>query len=363
MKDIQKTETGVVREEISLREVVLTTKRWFHYILKKKLTILVWALIGSIGGLAFAYFVPPKYVANTFFVLESPKKGNDYSSIAAKFGFGGSSGGGLFQEDNNIISLMRSRSMVSMALFSTADFGSGTQLLIDQYIDFKGYRAKWADKKALANLQFHVDPAERSRTEDSMVGKFYERLVKKNLYVGKPDPEEDVILVSTVTENEQFSKAFNTALLNNVTTFYITNQTLRSQQNVDILQHQVDSIRGLLNIALSGVGSSSDANPNLNPAFQRLRVPSQKRMVDVEMNKAILTELVKNLELSKINLRKETPLIQVIDEPVLPLEKKKTGKLLGMLMGGILFAVLAVLYLSLVHFFQSAMREEMIETK
>ncbi len=97
-----------------------------------------------------------------------------------------------------------------------------------------------------------------------------------------------------------------------------------------------DSVRRALNLAITGVASSVDANPNTNPARQVLRVPSQSRQVDVQANQAILTELVKNLEISKVSLRKETPLIQVIDRPILPLEKEKLGKLRGLLTGGLL---------------------------
>ena len=53
------------------------------------------------------------------------------------------------------------------------------------------------------------------------------------------------------------------------------------------------------------------------------RVPSVNRQVDVQANTAILTELVKNLELAKVDLRKETPLIQIIDTPILPLPFEK----------------------------------------
>jgi uncharacterized protein involved in exopolysaccharide biosynthesis len=49
-----------------------------------------------------------------------------------------------------------------------------------------------------------------------------------------------------------------------------------------------------------------------------------------------LTELVKQTELARINLRKETPLIQVIDKPILPLKKEKFGKAKGLVLGGLL---------------------------
>jgi hypothetical protein len=39
----------------------------------------------------------------------------------------------------------------------------------------------------------------------------------------------------------------------------------------------------------------------------------------------ILTELIKQVELAKVTLRKEKPLIQVIDRPILPLPKERFG--------------------------------------
>jgi uncharacterized protein involved in exopolysaccharide biosynthesis len=65
--------------------------------------------------------------------------------------------------------------------------------------------------------------------------------------------------------------------------------------------------------------------------------------VDVQANTAILTELVKQTELAKVTLRKETPLIQVIDRPILPLKKEKFGKAKGLFIGGFLAGFLVVL--------------------
>jgi uncharacterized protein involved in exopolysaccharide biosynthesis len=54
----------------------------------------------------------------------------------------------------------------------------------------------------------------------------------------------------------------------------------------------------------------------------------------VQANTAILTELVKQSELAKVTLRKETPLIQIIDRPILPLAKERFGKAKGIVLGG-----------------------------
>jgi uncharacterized protein involved in exopolysaccharide biosynthesis len=63
----------------------------------------------------------------------------------------------------------------------------------------------------------------------------------------------------------------------------------------------------------------------------------------VQANTAILTEIVKQAELAKVTLRKETPLIQVIDQPILPLPKEKFGKAKGIILGGVLAGFLTIL--------------------
>jgi len=84
---------------------------------------------------------------------------------------------------------------------------------------------------------------------------------------------------------------------------------------------------------------------NLNTALSSRTAPSKRKQVDVQANTAILTQIVAQLELAKVNLRKETPLIQVIDQPILPLEKEKVGRLKSLILGGFLAGFLSVLYL------------------
>jgi len=156
-------------------------------------------------------------------------------------------------------------------------------------------------------------------------------------------------------KDELFSKYFAEILVKKVSDFYIDTNTKNSSQTVLVLQRLTDSVRNELNSAITGVASTSDINPNPNPSLQILRVPSQRRQVDVEANGAMLTELVKNLELAKISLRKETPLVQIIDTPILPLEQEKIGKLKGPIIGAILGGILTIIALSLIRYYRRIM--------
>ena len=116
----------------------------------------------------------------------------------------------------------------------------------------------------------------------------------------------------------------------------------KAKMNMAILQRQTDSIRGELNSAITGVAVANDNTFNLNPALNVRRAPSARRQVDVQANTAILTELVKQTELAKVTLRKETPLIQIIDRPILPLAKESFGKVKGLVLGGFLMSFIII---------------------
>ncbi|HRO42881.1 MAG TPA: hypothetical protein PL009_08605 [Flavipsychrobacter sp.] len=347
---------GLEKEEQRsvLPELISLYRAWRIFLREKGRKIVIVICFSTVCGLLLSFLIQPKYIATTSFILETTSKSSvgDYASIASKLGLSLQSGGGIFQKDENIISFIKSRTMIANALYSIAPTEGEQKLLIEWYLKESGLTDGWKNDKRLSSLSFHIDETTRTVLEDSVVTLAYKTIVEDHLLIDKPDHDADVIVVSTTFKDEIFSKMFNQALLENVVDFYIDLQTRKLSYNVNILQRQVDSVKSLLNVALSGAAEMSEANPNPNPAFQRLKVPTQRKSVDVEMNKAILEELVKHLELAKISLRKETPLFQVIDKPVLPLEKKKLGKLKGIVLGFVVGGLLSLFYFSLAFYFK-----------
>ena len=354
------TDTPKQTDEISLKELILKIGRWWHYLLYKWKVILATSIVGGAIGLMFSYFSAPIYKAELSFALEDDKSGNGLGGaigLASQFGFDlGGNGGGAFSGDN-LLELMKSRSMVEKTLLTSVDINGKQQTLAELYIIFNKLDEKWRDNPELQNIHFlpNVNRSTFSLKQDSILGIFYNKITKENLFVDKIDKKLSIITIAVNSENELFSKWFAEVLAKTVSDFYINTKIKKSAQNLAILETQTDSIRNQLNLAIAGVASFSDNNPNANPALQRLRVPSQRRQVDIQANQAILSELVKNLELSKISLRKETPLIQIIDKPILPLEKKKTGKIKAMMTGIIIAGFFAVIILSISRFFKSLM--------
>ena len=341
-------EQAVPDDEISLKEVIIKLQEWRRYLLSRWKVILLAGIIGGLLGLGYSLIKKPIYTAETTFVLEEGGSGGglgQYAGLASMVGIDlGSGGGGIFQGDN-IIELYKSRTMIEKTLLTDADFDGKKELLISRFIESNELREGWKDKPKLANIQFDIPKEKFTLQHDSIIGTIVDGINKNYLTVEKPDKKLSIISVKVKGKDELFAKAFADKIVENVNEFYIQTKTKKSAENVQILQKQADSVRRVLNAAIGGTAAAMDANPNANPAMAVLRVPSQRRQVDVQASAAVYQEVVKNLEIAKISLRKETPLIQVIDEPVLPLKKEKLGKAKGLILGGIIAGFLVVMFL------------------
>lgn len=344
------TKINAHEEEVSIKEIIFKIKNWCTFLLAKSVVILSFSILGGIIGFAYAIIKKPIYKAELSFALEDIKGVGGLggaAGIASQFGIDlGGDGGGAFSGDN-LVELMKSRSMDETALLTAVNINGKNETLADLYISFNNLHSKWKGEPGLENIQFlpGADRSQFSLKQDSILGVFYRDIIKNNLSVDKADKKLSIISIVVSSENELFSKHFAEVLAKTVSDFYIDTKTKKSTQNVNILQHQTDSVRRELDIAINGVASSIDAIPNANPGRQLLHAPSQHKEVDAQADRAILTNLVTNLEIAKITLRRETPLIQVIDTPILPLEKIRVGKIKGFLIGSFFLGALSVIYL------------------
>jgi uncharacterized protein involved in exopolysaccharide biosynthesis len=334
--------------EISLKELIQKLQEWIAYLKTQWKLIIGIAALGGIIGFAYASFQKLTYLATTTFVLEEDKgSGGGALGLASSFGFDlGGGGGGLFTS-SNIIELMKSRLVVEKTLLNPVQVEGKEISLADYYIQINKLNEVWAKKQSLPNINFPVnaDRTKFSLLQDSILQTISAGLTKENLTILQKDKKVSIISLTVKTESELFSKLFCEQLLKETSDFYIETKSKKSRLNVDILQHQVDSIRAELNSAITGVATASDNVYNLNPALNIKRTPSTRRQIDVQANTAILTQLVAQLELSKVSLRKETPLVQLIDRPILPLEKDKTGRIKSLVLGGFLAGFLTLLFL------------------
>ncbi len=338
-------------DEISLKELIQKISEWYRFLLTKWKLIVLMGVLGGVIGFTYAYFQKPTYKAVLTFALEEEKSGGGMSGIgglASQFGFDiGGSGGGAFA-GANLIELMKSRLLVEKTLLNPIEVNGKIISIAEYYIQLHKMREGWEAKPNLQNIQFlpNDDRSKFNLQQDSILKNIYTGLTAPStLNISQKDKKVSITSIEVISEDEKFAKIFCENLAKETSEYYVEIKSKKARMNVDILQKQTDSIRNELNGAITGVATATDNVFNLNSAMNVKRTPSARRQVDVQANTAILTSLVSNLEMSKMALRKETPLIQVIDKPIYPLEKDKVSKLKSLILGGFLAGFLTVLYL------------------
>jgi uncharacterized protein involved in exopolysaccharide biosynthesis len=348
-------------EEFTIKEILLRGKNFADYLINRRKIIVLVLLVGGILGLAYSLVKKPTYIASLSFALEDKSSSGIGGGISIDSPFGidlvGGNNGGAFSS-SNLPELFMSRNMVERTLLTPVMYEKKEISLAELYIKNKDWRKKWEDKPQVESIQFlpNHSRVNYTRVHDSILGVIYDGISKTDLTVSQKDKKNIIIYIKTKSTNEFFAKRFTEALAREVSDFYIDYKSKKARENVDILMKQTDSVRAELNRAITGVAISVDNTFNLNPALNVKRTPTARKQVDVQANTFILTELVKQTELAKVAFRKETPLIQVIDSPILPLKKEGIGKIMGIILGCSIALILVVLFFAFKNIFESIMR-------
>jgi hypothetical protein len=140
-----------------------------------------------------------------------------------------------------------------------------------------------------------------------------------------------------------FARRIPQLLINEAAIFYINVKTNLIRKNVEKLERRSDSLLLVLN------GRSYNAADlrilDANPAMRTIRVPEEIAVRDRAVASTLYAEVVKNLEVARMTLVQETPLIQILDVPGKSLTNLKKGKTICTATGIFVFGILAAIFL------------------
>lgn len=353
-------------DEISFNEILIKFKSLFYLLREKKMIILLSLLMGGAIGASYQYYTSPNYTALLTFAMEEDKSSGSggasalsgVSGIASQFGIDlGSSAGGAFSAIN-ITELMKSRMLIEKSLLSSININNENISIAEYYIRIYNLREKWGKNKKISNIMFlpNSDRSNFSLTQDSLLKIIYSRLVKNSLNIQQKDKKITITSLEVKSKDQIFAKIFCETLAKQTSDFYVSTKSKKARINVEILQRQTDSVRKELTDAIEDVAYATDKVYNLNPALIIKGTSSKRRQADVQANTAILAQLSANLELSKVTLRKETPLIQIIDSPILPLEDESLGYPLTIILGMFISSFIIIIFLA-INLFRKEIKE------
>jgi hypothetical protein len=357
--------TAVNADEISLKELIQKAKEGWQYLLSKWILIVAFGLGGAAIGLVASLLTKPKYTAHLSFALvEKSSGGGGLADLASSFGLSGMMGGGssgAFSGDN-LLEIMQSPHTIDQTLLTPVDYQGKKQNLIEVYIQFNGLREQWVKNeknKELQTLSYPIGQKRETftRTQDSVMNGIYGAIVKSNaLAIARKDKKLSFVNVNFTSQDEVFSKLFVENLMAETYKFYKETKTAQSRANINMMQAKADSIRHLYEASL--YRSAGYSQVNINQALQFAAVPKIKQENNAQLYATVYTEVLKNLEALKLDLARETPIVQIIDAPRFPLEKDRLGKAKAMATGGVLSGFLIVFYLLGAMFLKNALKED-----
>lgn len=312
-------------------------------IAKWKLLLLL-AILGFGGGLVYHWVKPVEYIARTSFVVEESKagSGNLMSALAGQFGFdiGSLSGTSGVLAGDNVLQLLKSGTLIKQTLLTDYD---SKRSLADVYAEKEDLKTKWEGKKKVGKwIDFPVGK-KMDRLQDSLLKVVVKKITEKNLSVLKPDRKLGFFELSVISKDENFSQLFCTRLLKVATDFYVNTKTRRLQSNVQRLQAKADSLEFMLNRKTYSAAETDRLLLNANPVYSAPTVSAEISTRDKFVQSTIYGEIIKNLEISKTAMIQETPTVQVVDYPDLPLNsteenwwvKAFSGMIAALVAGGI----------------------------
>ncbi len=162
-------------DEMSLKELFLKMQECWRFLLSKWKLIFIAGLIGGISGLVYSFYTKTIYTAEVKFVLQDDKAGGSSGmalGLASQFGLNMGGSGGEFSADNLLL-LMKSRSIIERALLTPVYINNRKQPIVEYYIEFNRLRAYWINKPE-ANIRFSSnDRSKFTLKQDSLLGVFY----------------------------------------------------------------------------------------------------------------------------------------------------------------------------------------------
>jgi hypothetical protein len=331
-------------DEISLKELILKVKEWVTYLWGYKWIIILVSGLGGTLGFAYAkYLTKPEYTAQVTFAMEQKSGGaaSALGGLASSLGIGdigGASSSGMFGGEN-ILMLMKSNRIIHEALKAPIEELSGDNLL-NAYV--KNHFDKELKEKKIVLFPKTFDSITSTRAQDSLLLLITKNIREKQLVADRADKKNTIINLEVIDENEQWAFLFSKMVVQHAIDLYMEIKVGKLIATELDLTRKRDSIRGLLDGTITTLAIETDLNSH--SPLMRYKTKQAKKQVDVEVLKTMYGNIIQNLEMTKFQRSQEEPIIEIIDEPILPLRIEKFGKAKGILIGVFLTGFLLLVF-------------------
>jgi len=285
---------------------------WADALLRRKAAVVAIMTFCVVLGLAYAFLVTSKWRAEVRILPpQGSRSGSAFlSQISAMTGFGGlggeSDGHAMYPE------IARSRDVVTKALVSVYEGQPFLAQLTDRNVD---------------------DDVERALAIQSVT----------KMLNGYVDPITGIVTLEFVHESRNLVAPFLNAVLQELEKFYESRLVAEAAERQRSINSRLDEVAKGLEASENEYRAFLERNrgaalpPGLDMEKVRLR-----RAVDV--NSALFTELMRQLEIAKIEEVGNLPTLDVFERPIPPIRRHSPQRFLVLAFAAILGAVISMVY-------------------
>ena len=340
-------------EEITLKELILKLKEYWAEIIRSWWIIGLFCIVGVLGFTYNHLTHIPIYQAELRFVVEGQSSGGGgLGSLLGSFGI--KKGGKV--NPYKIIEVGKSTSMLLKTLFHKLPSNINVANTILQEYDLTQVWSK--TNPDFENFRFgnSLNTSE-SRVERSIIKKLRARVWGSEnvdpMTSLKLNDETGIYTLSSETISEELSLAITNNLYDEIKLFFEEEVFQNQKQLADILAIKSDSIRSLNESKVRQIAKFEDSNRGMvsNEIMATKKILSQESMALT----TAYAELMKNKEMTDVNLKDMQPLFMAIDTPFSPIDPSKSSLLKSFIQGLMIGAFLAVVFILFKKIYTDAM--------
>tara|TARA_B110000211_G_scaffold233817_1_gene301129 strand:+ start:957 stop:1997 length:1041 start_codon:yes stop_codon:yes gene_type:complete len=322
-------------DEINIIEILRKVLWFLKELKKKRWSIFLFAVFGSILIGTYAFKQPPVFIAQSQLHIDQENIGGlgGVLGLVGKIGLGNKKGGALTED--KLLTISKAKPVVIGALLQEYTKDS---TLMDLYLKLNSNIQDLIEERFDGTWKYPKTIDSFSR-EDWYIGKkIYDDLIlnKIKFELG----EDGVVTLEITSNNPEFSVEFNEKYLDKVNKYFIKKNTSKEIGIVNNIKQVVDSVFNVLSIKEVELALLKDNNRSLVKSNAMMKNIVLER--EVQLLNMLYMESVNRLELAKFNLLSSTPVLEIFDRPQYPIKPIEFGIIKGILLGGIGFGFLGV---------------------
>lgn len=312
---------------MKIEELFATINRYLSPLNRRKWLIIAVGLMAGVGFGLRAYFAPVMYRATTVFHPESGSTGASGLMIPDPISIlMGSADGSA--SDQQMIGVLQSKSISGAVVADTIPWNGSQRLLADVILEER--------PQSFSVFQlikgFFVE--DTGFTYDTKIILASQQLMREQ---SLETSEQGFIVFSFGFYNPRLCQLIAEKYIANLISYYTKQKTAKAQLNVDFFTERTDSVKRELDIVAAQRARAIDQEQYR--VFARDMVSTAELDARLEMLKEMYIQLVASREQFIAQLKRETPIIQVLDPPRPPFDVEAPSVLIHFLGGliGVIF--------------------------